>query len=271
MNATFRQTAPAASLSCDALDVCVPGRRLVHALSLQLKPGDFVCVLGPNGVGKTLTLHTLAGLRAPSAGEVRVDGHVIARLDRRRVAAALGLLLQSQDDAFPTTVLDCAMLGRFSRLGLWQWESSDDLAAARDALRAMDLQNVESRLAATLSGGERRRLGLATLLVQDPQVLLLDEPLNHLDPLHRFLVLQKLASLQSSGRAILASIHDPAIAGLFATSVLVLYGDGRWEFGPAGEMLTATRLEALYETRFARFTSEDSSVLLPMPPMPRLP
>ncbi|MDJ0929486.1 MAG: ABC transporter ATP-binding protein, partial [Gammaproteobacteria bacterium] len=215
---------PTDGLRCAGLTVRVGTRELVTGLNMAIQPGDFVCILGPNGVGKTLTLHTLAGLRAAASGRVQLGNDDIDALDRPVIARRLGLLLQEQEDAFPVTVLETALLGRQARLGFWQWETDADRQAATAALAAMDLAGLEQRPAATLSGGERRRLALATLLVQDPGLLLLDEPMNHLDPAHRFVVLEKLAQLCAAGRGIIASVHDPALAARYATAVLLLHG-----------------------------------------------
>ncbi|HHQ13925.1 MAG TPA: ABC transporter ATP-binding protein, partial [Chromatiales bacterium] len=223
-----------------------------------------VCMLGPNGVGKTLTLHTLAGLRDPASGEVQLAGHALQNLSRPDIARRLGLLLQHHEDAFPVTVLETALMGRHSHIGFWQWESPSDLQSARAALEDMDLAHLEQRPAGSLSGGERRRLSMATLLVQNPDVLLLDEPMNHLDPLHRFSLLEKLKSLAGDGRTVLASIHDPVLASRYADNVLLLYGDGRWKYGPTAGLLTAGHLGELYSTPFARYSSGNDNVLLPV-------
>ena len=268
MDATTSRREPE-SLSCTGLSVSAGGRELVAGLNMAIQPGDFVCILGPNGVGKTLTLHTLAGLRAPARGQVKLGNDVIDSLDRPAIARRLGLLLQEQEDAFPVTVLETALLGRHARLAFWQWETDADRTVAGAALAAMDLAGLEQRPTATLSGGERRRLALATLLVQDPALLLLDEPMNHLDPAHRFVVLEKLATLCASGRGILASLHDPALAARYATAVLLLHGDGRWDFGAARELLTPERLGELYGTPFAVFHSGNDQVIIPVPPDPR--
>ncbi len=242
----------------------INGRVLVESLNITLDPGEFVCMLGPNGVGKTLTLHTLAGLREPATGEVQLGGHTLQSLSRPDIARKLGLLLQHHEDAFPVTVLETALMGRHSHIGFWQWESPSDLQCARVALEDMDLAHLEQRPAGSLSGGERRRLSMATLLVQNPDVLLLDEPMNHLDPLHRFGLLKKLKGLAGGGRTVLASIHDPVLASRYASSVLLLYGDGRWQCGPTTDLLTAEHLGELYGTPFARYSSGSDSVLLPV-------
>lgn len=264
----------AALLEAEALDIQVGARTLVCDLSLGLQPGALVAMLGPNGVGKTLTLHTLAGLRAAQRGAVRLRGTDLRLIGQRERALQVGLLLQDEDDPFPTTVLETALMGRHARLGLWQWETGEDHALARQALHHMDLDAMEDRLCATLSGGERRRLGLATLLVQDPDVLLLDEPLNHLDPRHQFAVLATLRKLASAGKAIVASLHDPVLAARYFDQALLMHGDGRWQLGPVNSLLNAGTLADLYSVAFERYRRESpagdepATVMLPAPDEP---
>ncbi len=253
------------TLECVGLTVAVNGRTLVERLNLSLTAGTIVCILGPNGVGKTLTLHTLAGLRASQGGDVRLHGRAMADLDRPDIARRLGLLLQNQEDAFPTTVLETTLMGCHPRLNFWQWETSADIEMARAALRSMDLADLSHRMTATLSGGERQRLALSMLLVQDPDVMLLDEPMNHLDPLHKLAVLEKFAALADQGKTILATLHDPVLAARYSRAVLLLFGNGSWDFGPTDAMLTPEKLERLYGTPFVAYTRDNQSVLVPAP------
>lgn len=254
-----------ASLQCNNLTVSVAGRDLVRELQLEIDAGSFVCVLGTNGVGKTLTLHTLAGLRPPRSGQVSVCGDPLDTLARRAAAVRLGLLLQIYEDAFPLSVMDIVLMGRYPRLNLWRWPGDRDLQAAHEALRKLDLAGLEGRIVTTLSGGERERVALATLMVQDPAVWLLDEPMNHLDPHHQLAVLDLLRETAQEGRVILTTLHNPAMAMRYADQALLLYGEGEWEYGSASELLEPDRLERLYQTPFDYYqdTQGERTLLLP--------
>jgi iron complex transport system ATP-binding protein len=253
-------------LQCDQLTVSVAGRELVRDLDLDVGPGDFVCVLGTNGAGKTLTLHTLAGLRPAAGGCIRLCGQNLEKLNRKQIALRLGLLLQIQTDAFPLTVMDSAIMGRHPHLGMWQWAGEDDLARVRDALRCFDIEGLEHRFVTTLSGGERERVALATLMVQDPSIWLLDEPMNHLDPHHQLDVFKVLRDMSEAGRIVVTTVHNPAMAMRYANRVLMLYGAGEWEYGAADELLEPERLERVYQTPFDYYRSARGAndVLLPI-------
>jgi iron complex transport system ATP-binding protein len=226
--------------------VSVGARRLVAGLSLEFVPGEFVAILGRNGTGKTLTLHTLAGLRRPQAGAVYLDGAAMESLSRRAVAQRLGLLAQDVEESFVTTALEAVLIGRHPHLKLWQWETAADERVAHEALTAVDLERFAARRTDTLSGGELRRVSVAALLAQEPAVFLLDEPSNHLDPAHQLGILGLFRELCSAGKTVIATMHDPTVAARFADRVVLLHGDGRWAAGPARELLTAERLSELY-------------------------
>lgn len=236
-------------LECSDLTVSVAGRDLVASLNLRVEPGEFVCVLGPNGVGKTLTLHTLSGLRPRQSGAVTIDDRDIAALPRREIATRLGLLLQTAEDPFPASVFETALCGRHPHIGFWSWESEDDRRHARAALEAMDLGEFADRGIDTLSGGERRRLAIATIVAQSPAVYLLDEPLNHLDPHHQLDVLRFFAHECERGRSVVMSLHDVNLAARFCHRALLLYGDGRWQAGPIDQVLHEDTVSDLFRTR----------------------
>ena len=241
-------TANTPVFSCKDIRVEVSGRVLVDALDLVVQRGELIAVLGENGAGKSLTMHTLAGLRPATAGHAFVGGHDVATSRRQDIAMRLALLLQHVDDIFPATVLDTALIGRHPHIGRFQWESAEDRDLAMAALTAVDLADLSGRDVLTLSGGERRRLAIAQVLTQQPDVYLLDEPTNHLDPQHQLDALQLFRGEADNGAAVIASLHDVNLAVRYADRCLLLYGDGRWDLGAVSDVLDATRLTALYST-----------------------
>ena len=242
-------TGTATLLDCEGLRVSVPGRTLVDGLDLDVCSGEFVAVLGQNGAGKSLTLLTLAGLRPADAGAVRLVDRDIFLAARHWVARQLALLPQVIDDIFPATVMETALIGRHPHIGDFQWESAADLAIAARALRSMRLDTLADRDILTLSGGERRRLAIAQVLTQAPNVYLLDEPTNHLDPQHQLDALRVFRDAADAGAAVVASLHDVNLAVRFADRCLLLFGDGRWDCGRSYEILNANTLSELYSTQ----------------------
>ena len=234
--------------SCEQLRVSVAGRVLVDELALHVADGEMIAVLGQNGSGKSLTMHTLAGLRDPAAGSIRLCNQDLTAMPRREVARRLALLPQHVDDIFPATVLDTAMIGRHPHIGRLSWETERDINIAKVALAAVGLDELTQRDVLTLSGGERRRLAIAQVLTQEPQVYLLDEPTNHLDPQHQLDALQLFRKKADAGAIVVASLHDVNLAVRYADRCLLLYGDGRWDLGTTGEILDCERLSRLYST-----------------------
>jgi len=237
-----------ALFSCKNIRVDVSDRTLVNELSFEVGRGELVAVLGQNGSGKSLTMHTLAGLRPATIGQVFLGDRDVAASGRQEVARQLALLPQHVDDIFPATVLDTAMIGRHPHIGRFQWESAEDIEIGRAALTAVDLDQLARRDVLTLSGGERRRLAIAQVLTQQPDVYLLDEPTNHLDPQHQLDALRLFRQRADSGAAVIASLHDVNLAVRYADRCLLLYGDGRWDIGATDEVLDDKRLTELYDT-----------------------
>jgi iron complex transport system ATP-binding protein len=235
---------------------------LVDNLDLEVPAGEVLAVLGPNGVGKSLTLHTLAGLRAADGGVATLDGQAATGIPRQRVATRLALLPQYVEDVFPATVFDTVMIGRHPHIPRFQWESERDRAIAEESLRLVDLGDMPQRDIATLSGGERRRLAIAQVLTQSPDIYLLDEPTNHLDPQHQLDVLRIFRDKASAGAAVVASLHDVNLAARFADKCLLLYGDGRWELDDTNAILTEQRLTELYATAMEMVAWRDTSLFI---------
>jgi len=259
-NAASRQSGGAvesASLMARSLGIAVGQRQLVTELSLEFRRGEMTAILGRNGSGKTLTLHTLAGLRRPQQGTVRLGGVSLEQMKRRDVARRIGLLMQDFEESFTTTALESVLIGRHPHLDPWQWETSEDERIARESLARVNMQDFANRTTDALSGGERRRVAIASLLAQSPQIFLLDEPTNHLDPQHQLAVLELFRALADAGRTVIATLHDPTLAARFSDRVILLFGDGRWSTGPTRDALNADSLSELYLTPMMEIRSDN--------------
>jgi iron complex transport system ATP-binding protein len=236
-------------LSASRLTLSAGGAELVRALDLALEPGQCWALLGRNGSGKTSLIHALAGLRPPQAGAVALDGVALRELGRADLARRVALLIQDEVSDFWGSVLDYVMLGRYPRSRSAWGGDPEGLARARHWLAELDLADRAAQSYRTLSGGERQRARLAQVLVQDADVLLLDEPLQHLDLRHQASVMRALASQAEQRKCVLAALHEPGHAARHCDFAVLLYDAGRASLGRSSDMLTQANLEALYRCR----------------------
>lgn len=253
-----------AALELANLDIRIAGKQIVKDFSVGFDYGRCVGILGGNGVGKTTLLHTIAGLREQLGGTVLLDGQDIEAMSRRTVAQRLAVLMQQYLDPFPATVLETALIGRHPHIDFWQWESPEDVDIARAALRATGMQDLEERDVHALSGGERRRLAIATVLAQDAGIYLLDEPVDQLDLFHQMRLLerfQKLAHQQQ--RLVLMSLHDVNHAARFCDEVLLMFGNGEVLLDTTYKVLTPENLERLYGIPVRMITTSDALFFQP--------
>ena len=239
-----------ALLECNALRVAVPGRVLIEHLDCAIRAGEFLALLGGNGTGKSLLLRTMAGLRAPAAGQVKLAGANIGTLARRDVARRLGFLPQDPEAPPQGNVRETVLLGRFAHLGFWRSPGAADDALVARALDEVGLSALATRELGSLSGGEQRRAAIARLRVQSPSVYLLDEPTNHLDPAQQISVLQGMRDLTRGGAAAIVSLHEPNLALRFADRVALLSGEGDASLVDTADLETG-HLGRLYGLRYA--------------------
>lgn len=251
-------------LEAQDLSLRVGARTLVRELSFRLRAGEVWCMLGPNGAGKSTFLHTAVGLRRTQGGAMRLAGKSPIDAPAAEMARQRAFLPQTFHDAFSSSVLECVMLGRHPYLSRWQWEGADETGIARAALRAVDLAGFEDRDVLTLSGGERQRVALAALLAQDAPLLLLDEPVSHLDLHHQLLVLEHLVALaRSRGKGVLFTLHDLNLAARFASHALLFMPQGVVRQGPIEAVLTEAALSDAFGHRVTRVQAAGRTLFVP--------
>ena len=251
------------ALACVELQLDLP-RPAGTALNLNFAAGQSWGILGPNGVGKTTLLHTLAGLKAAHSGQTLLQQQPLKQLSRKQIAQQLGLVFQERQDSFPATVLETVLMGRHPWLAPWQQEQALDLQLAQQALAALDCQALAPRLLSSLSGGERQRVAIATLMTQNPAIWLLDEPTNHLDLQHQMQVMRLLTAQAHSGKTVIMCLHDLNLAARWCSHVLLLYPDGRARWGESQQLLQVDTLTELYQQPLTSTLVEGHHVFIPL-------
>ncbi|OLC55349.1 MAG: hypothetical protein AUH85_09580 [Chloroflexi bacterium 13_1_40CM_4_68_4] len=243
-------------------------RAALRGVDLVVERRECVALVGPNGSGKTTLLRTLAGVLAPSAGTVMLDGRDIARVDRRERARRIAVVPQSFVLPFAFTAREVASLGRTPHVGFFGGLSRNDRETVDRALEEVDALTLADRAFAELSGGERQRVLLAMALAQDGAVLLLDEPTTHLDIAHELRTLELVRGLAASrGITVIAVLHDLAVAASHFDRLVVL-GHGAVEAdGFASEVLTSALLANVFGVRARVYWHDGVAAIVPEVPM----
>ncbi|MBC3271139.1 MULTISPECIES: ABC transporter ATP-binding protein [Pseudomonas] len=232
-------------LSCAGLAFNVRGAQLLDGISLDVQRGETLGIVGPNGSGKSTLLKLLAGLREPSAGQVQLAGQVLGRMSRRSIAQTLAVVEQQADTDDGIRVFDAVALGRTPWLSALQPWSDADESIVQQALVDVDAVHLRNRLWRSLSGGERQRVHIARALAQRPQILLLDEPANHLDIQHQLSILQVVRALPVTT---LIALHDLNQA-LKCDRLAVLERGRLVALGEPLQVLTPERLQTTFGVR----------------------
>lgn len=235
-------------LQVSHLDIAVGDRRLISKLELQIDRGEFWCILGKNGAGKTTLLQVIAGLRSHAKGQIQLCGDVLQSTPLSLLAQRRGLMLQQQVDVFPHTVFDAVAIGQVTGWASANGEVPSTTISVTAALEKVGMAGSEGRRVLTLSGGERQRVALAALLMQAPELMLLDEPVSHQDVAQQLQVMQLLREL-SANHAVISSCHDINLAKRFATHTLVL-GEGQHWAGPVGDIVVPEILRLAFGCEF---------------------
>lgn len=221
-------------------------RRVVDSISLRLKVGEVVGLLGANGCGKTTLIKTILGLLPVQGGEVLLDGKNIKNWTSAQIARVIGYIPQMHTPPFPFEVLDVVLMGRTAHIKPFSSPSPQDVKIAERALDMLNISYLRDRVYTEISGGERQLVLIARALAQEPRILIMDEPTASLDFGNQIKVLSHVKQLAGMNIAVLMSCHFPEHAFIYSNRA-VLLNEGRiLHSGTPGETITAERLKTLY-------------------------
>ncbi len=219
---------------------------VLNDISLTVGSGEILCLLGPNGVGKTTLFKSILGLLTLQGGGIFIDGESVEKWSRKQLAQVIGYVPQVHTPPFPFSVLDVVIMGRISHMGPFSSPTEEDRKMAEENLERLEISYLKDRVYTEISGGERQMVLIARALTQNPKILVMDEPTSNLDFGNQVRVLKQVNRLASEGIAVIMTSHFPDHAFLCSSKVGLLQKDSSFLTGNADEIITEENLKNAY-------------------------
>jgi iron complex transport system ATP-binding protein len=221
---------------------------ILKNISFTLAPGELLCLLGPNGVGKTTLFKTILGSLKLMAGEILLDGQDITTLDTRHFARKVGYVPQAHTPPFPFRVIDVVTMGRTAHFCMFSLPSEHDTEVADEVLETMNISHLREKAYTEISGGERQLVLIARALAQQPEILVMDEPTANLDFGNQIKVLEYIREIsRTRGISVLLTMHSPNHALAYATKVAVLERNGDFIVGCPEKVISEKYIRDTYQ------------------------
>jgi len=218
-------------------------------INFTLENGEFMCILGPNGCGKTTLLKSINRLIKLSRGSVEIDGRNVADIPRPEIAQAIGYVPQLHQPAFPFTVLEVVLMGRSPHLAPFSSPKHHDVTIADEAIDTMGITPLRDKPYTQLSGGERQLVVFARVLAQKPSLILLDEPTSHLDFSNQVRLLKTVEQLAATGILIIMTSHFPDHAFMVSSKVALMKKGRIIDIGTPDDTITEANLKEVYDMK----------------------
>lgn len=236
-------------------------KKVLHGLDCTFDGGGFYAVIGPNGSGKSTLIRLLNRLLIPDSGRIQLNGRSVKDYPRRFLAQHIGYVPQSGGSSFNATVFDTILLGRKPHI---KWApGKSDFQKTESIVHDFSLDHLALRLTGELSGGELQRVHIARALVQEPDVLILDEPTSSLDLSHQIEVMKMLKMVSAKGITVIVAIHDLNLALRYADQFLLLR-EGRIIAMGDERVISKQNLQALYDVKVQKVDVDGQSYILPL-------
>lgn len=234
------------SIEVRDIEVSFGDLNVLKGISLQMEKGRFYGILGPNGSGKTTLLKSMARALRPQKGAIYVNGEDISRMKARELSKKIACLYQSTGIACDYPVMDVVLMGRYPYIKRFQTESAKDWEIAKKAMIASNVWHLKDRRINEISGGERQRVFIARALVQETDIVLLDEPISHLDIQHQIEILELVGKMAREGKTIIAVLHDLNFASMYCDHLIMLKDGKVIAQGEPQKVLTEETVNKVY-------------------------
>lgn len=221
-------------------------RQIFRDISFEVRAGEIVCLLGPNGIGKTTLLNCLARLREPLLGSVLLGGEDMAHMPAREIARIIGYVPQTLLPSFDYTVLEYVVTGNAPWLGTFEKPGPEHYHRAEEALEQMAISHLANKAYTRISTGELQQVSIARAIAQKARLILMDEPTAHLDYGNQLKVLRLIKDLSAKGYAVVLTTHNPDQVLLLDAKTAIIDEQSAFHFGPWQEILTEELLSAMY-------------------------
>lgn len=252
------------NLEVKKLSFSYGSHQVLRDVSFELKQGEFLSVLGPNGVGKSTLFRCILGLLPHYQGQILSDGDDLHRMPRREMARRIAYIPQISRPTFGYTVLDTVLMGTTRQVSMFSQPGREQIVTARKALERVGADYLTERDFSHLSGGEQQLVLVARAIAQQAEILIMDEPTSALDFGNQLRVLRLVRELASEGYGVLLSTHNPQHALSYATRILALADGQVAALGAADEVLTPELIQRLYHVDVAFAKVQGVSVLAPL-------
>ena len=254
------------SISIEHLTFSYGSHEVLKGVTFHAEPGQFLSVLGPNGVGKSTLFRCILGLLTPSGGSITIDGIPITQLTPAQLARRIAFIPQSHSPVFNYSVFDMVLMGTTAQTGTFSSPGKAQTEVVEIILEKLGIAHLKDRSYGNISGGERQLVLIARAMAQQAKILVMDEPSANLDYGNRIRVMQTVRKLTEDGYCVIQSTHDPDQAYLYSDRVLALY-DGRvLAFGTPQDTIDSQLISTLYGVNVEVCSLQNDRVRICVPP-----
>ena len=240
------------------------GVKALDKVSFEAGEGEILTILGPNGAGKTTLLKCILKILKPH-GAIYIDGENINKMSNRELAKRVGYVPQTHSSIFAYRIIDYVIMGRAPYHSLFSMPSRKEYEKALHLLELLGIKDLTDRTIAEISGGQFQLVLIARALMQEAKILLLDEPIAHLDTSNKLRVLSIIKKLVKEGiiKTVIMSLHDPLLAALYSDKIILLKNGRLIAYGSPDEVLTQENLLSLYGIEFDRIYYNGRLLIIP--------